>query len=162
MNSDAFTYRRGKLHAEGVSIESLVRRLGTPLYVYSQSAFERGLRTIQGGLSSLESFTVCYALKANSNLAIVKMMGDLGAGADLVSGGELERARMAGIPPDRVVFSGVGKTAEEIAAGLAYGGRGITSFHVESLEELGLIDRVVTKEISFKDRAVIQRVVPLK
>jgi diaminopimelate decarboxylase len=155
-NSPPFGYRGGKLHAEKVSIESLARRLGTPLYVYSEDAFTRGLHTLQRELSSLDRFTVCYALKANSNLAIVKLMGDLGAGADLVSGGELERARLAGIPGDRIVFSGVGKTPDEIAAGISYGGTGITSFHVESLEELALIDRVARSRRGGRARVALR------
>jgi diaminopimelate decarboxylase len=141
-----FSYKNGSLYADGVSIKKLAQEHGTPLYVYSATAFETRYRALERGLAPLRDLTICYALKANSNIAIIKMMGKLGAGADLVSGGELERARLAGIPGKRVVFSGVGKTPEEISAGLQYsaGGRekGITSFHVESGQELIMINAV--------------------
>ncbi|MFN7685484.1 MAG: diaminopimelate decarboxylase [Oligoflexia bacterium] len=138
----AFGYRSGKLYADQVELSSLALRLGTPLYVYSASSFEAGLKALQKGLAPLGRSTVCYALKSNSNVAIVRMMGELGAGADIVSGGELERARLAGIDGKNIVFSGVGKTADEISAGIHYGTNGITSFHVESVPELLLIDEV--------------------
>lgn len=134
-----FSYNEGRLLAEGVPLEELASRMGTPLYVYSARAFREGFAAFERGLSPLRSSTVCYALKSNSNLAIIRLMGALGSGVDIVSAGELERARLAGIPGDKIVFSGVGKTAEEIRAGLA---AGITSFHVESIQELQLIDAV--------------------
>lgn len=145
-----FKYIKGVLHADQIPVDQLAREHGTPLYIYSSTAFETRYRALASGLSSIRDLTICYALKANSNIAIVKMMGKLGSGADLVSGGELERARVAGIPGCRVVFSGVGKTAEEIRAGLRYKvgpdkmgtASGITSFHVESVQELIMIDAV--------------------
>lgn len=142
MKRSHFQFSRGELHAEKVRLSTLAKRLGTPLYVYSEAAFKERFYAFKKGLRPLRHATICYALKSNSNLSIVKMLGEWGAGADLVSGGELERARLAGIPADRVVFSGVGKNRDEIAAGILYQNRGIASFHVESLPELLLIDRV--------------------
>jgi diaminopimelate decarboxylase len=142
MKQKSFSYRNGQLHAERVSLEHLADELGTPLYVYSQSAFESSLGEFKRHLRTLDRFTICYALKANSNLAIIQLMRSLGAGADLVSGGELERARLAQVPAENIVFSGVGKTPGEIRSGLLYQGQGITSFHVESIPELLMINEV--------------------
>lgn len=137
-----FRYQRGNLACGSVRLDEIAARLGTPTYVYSAKGFLNPLRQLQRGLAPLRHATVCYAVKSCSNLAILKLLGDAGAGADLVSGGELHRALRAGIDPEKMVFSGVGKTADEIRAGLDCGARGVFSFHVESLAELELIDRV--------------------
>jgi diaminopimelate decarboxylase len=138
---DTFEYRRGVLHAEGVSLESLAAKVGTPFYVYSAAKirrqFQRWTRAYAG-----HPHTVCYAMKANSNLAVVALLARQGAGVDIVSGGELFRALRAGVEPSRVVFSGVGKTAGEIQAALL---AGILAFNVESPEELETIHRVAER-----------------
>ena len=142
---DFFRYRNGSLCAGGTDLAEIAAAVGTPAYVYSAAGLLRPLRELQRGLAPLRESTLCYAVKSCSNIAVLKLLGDAGAGADLVSGGELHRAGLAGIPPDRIVFSGVGKTEEEIHAGLSYGRQGIYSFHVESLQELRLIDSVAAR-----------------
>jgi diaminopimelate decarboxylase len=116
--------------------ETLARTYGTPLYVYSKRTILSRFEAITRAFGRLEPL-VCYALKANSNRAVIEILGDSGAGADVVSGGELRRALDAGIPGKKIVFSGVGKTAEEIDLGLR---RGVLTFNVESEDELGLIE----------------------
>jgi len=130
------------LHCDGVSLESLARRFGTPLYVYSADQIVERLAMFQDALAGRDAL-VCYAVKANSALAILKLLGDRGAGFDIVSGGELERV-LAAAPEaaERVVFSGVGKTAEEIDRALA---TGILEFNVESEAELDLLERRAAK-----------------
>lgn len=123
---------------DGVDLQALAARLGTPLYAYSASAIRLRIGELQAALAGLDA-TLCYAVKANSNRAILALMAAAGLGADIVSAGELQRALAAGIPPDRIVFSGVGKTDEEIGAALA---AGIARFNVESLDELRAIERV--------------------
>jgi diaminopimelate decarboxylase len=136
--SAAFAYRDGRLCADGVSLAEIAAAVGTPVYVYSAGAMRARLERF------LEAFAgrrvmVCYALKANSNLAVVRTLADAGAGADIVSGGELERALAAGVPPGHIVFSGVGKTREEMAAALD---AGISQFNVESVPELVALSEV--------------------
>src|SRR6201995_3438526 len=104
-----FDYRDGELHAEGVSLTALARSVGTPFYCYSTATLERHYRVFSEAFSGLNTI-ICYAMKANSNQSVLKTFARLGAGADVVSGGELYRALSAGIPPDKIVFSGVGKT----------------------------------------------------
>ncbi|MEM9148431.1 MAG: diaminopimelate decarboxylase [Pseudomonadota bacterium] len=135
---DHFAYRGGQMHAEEVPLARIAEAVGTPVYVYSTATLERHYRVFQEALSGMDHL-ICYALKANSNQAVIRTLGRLGAGADVVSGGELARALAAGIPPERIVFSGVGKTDEEIEAGLA---AGIRHFNVESRPELLAIDRI--------------------
>lgn len=142
---DFFRYRESQLCCEKVPLADIVARVGTPAYVYSAEGFLSPLRQLQRGLESVGDFTVCYAVKSNSSLAILKLLADSGAGADLVSGGELFRALTAGVQPNKIVFSGVGKTADEISSGLNCGGSGIYSFHVESLDELDLIQSVAKR-----------------
>ena len=120
---------------EGVDLEALARREGTPLYVYSASAIRNRLHALQAALEGCDA-GICYAVKANSNGAILRMLGEQGAGADIVSGGELRRALEAGIPADRIVFSGVGKSAIEINQGLD---AGVARFNIESRAELDLL-----------------------
>ncbi|MGH8125199.1 MAG: hypothetical protein ACREPK_05055, partial [Rhodanobacteraceae bacterium] len=105
---------------DGVELPALARRVGTPCHVYSATAIRERIDTLQTGLQGLDAL-VCYAVKANSNLTILRMMADAGFGAEIVSEGELQRSLRAGIPPQHIVFSGVGKTADEIAAALAAG-----------------------------------------
>ena len=126
---------QGVLQAEGVNLEVIAAEVGTPAYVYSRATFERHYRVITEAIP-LADVQVCYSVKACSNLSILKMLGKLGGGADVVSGGELERARRAGIPGDRIVFSGVGKQAWEIEAALE---QDIYAINAESLVEAHLI-----------------------
>ncbi|GMG82835.1 diaminopimelate decarboxylase [Paralimibaculum aggregatum] len=135
---DHFTYRGGRLHAEDVPLEEIARAVGTPAYVYSTATLERHYRVFAEALAGLPHL-IAYALKANSNQAVIATLARLGAGADVVSGGELARALAAGVAPQKIVFSGVGKTAEEMRAGLA---AGIRHFNVESVPELEALDGV--------------------
>ncbi|MCX7512824.1 diaminopimelate decarboxylase [Frateuria sp. STR12] len=123
---------------DGVDLHALAERLGTPLHAYSANAIRRRIGELQTALQGLDA-TICYAVKANSNRAILELMAAAGLGADIVSAGELQRALAAGIPAARIVFSGVGKTDEEIGAALD---AGIARFNVESLDELHAIERV--------------------
>lgn len=138
--TEAFAYRDGRLHAEGVDLERVAAEVGTPFYLYSAGAMERAYRRFAGALRAegLDAL-VCYAVKANPHLAVIAGFARLGSGADVVSEGELRRALAAGVPADRIVFAGVGKTAAEMALALE---TGILQFNVESREELLLLDRV--------------------
>jgi diaminopimelate decarboxylase len=127
-----FAYRNGVLHAEGVSIAVLAQAIGTPFYCYSTATIERHYRVFAGAFADVPAL-VCYALKANSNQAVIATLARLGAGADVVSEGELKRARKANIPPDRIVFSGVGKSERELALAVE---EGILCVNVESEPEL--------------------------
>src|SRR5579883_3246244 len=109
-----FAYRAGVLHAEAVDLVALAEAVGTPFYCYSTATLERHYRVFAGAFADVDAL-VCYALKANSNQAVIATLARLGAGADVVSEGELLRARAAGVPPENIVFSGVGKTAAELA-----------------------------------------------
>jgi len=133
-----FAYRAGALHAEGVPLETLAEDVGTPFYCYAATAIETAYTDFTAALSGLPA-TVCYALKANGNLAVVRTLARLGAGAYVVSGGEMQIALAAGVPVHKIVFAGVGKTAAEMAAGLD---AGILQFNVESLHELELLSHV--------------------
>ena len=113
--SDFFRYRSGELHAEEVPISQIAAAVGTPFYLYSTAAFTAQYRRFAGAFAA-ERPLICYAVKANSNLAVLRLFAGLGAGADVVSEGELRRALAAGIPPQRIVFSGVGKTRAELEA----------------------------------------------
>lgn len=132
---EVFSYRRGTLYCEGVPLPQLARRVSTPTYVYSRAALESALADFARALAGVPH-TLCYSVKANSNLAILRLVGKRGAGFDIVSGGELYRVLQAGLSPRRVVFSGVGKTAAEIDFGLQ---SNILFFHLESSDELELI-----------------------
>jgi diaminopimelate decarboxylase len=133
-----FCYRDGRLHADAVDLDVVAQTVGTPCYVYSASAMEAGYRAFAGAFADVDAL-VCYALKANGNLAVVRTFATLGAGADVVSAGELARALAAGVDPQRIVFAGVGKTEAEMAAGLE---AGILQFNVESEPELMALDAV--------------------
>jgi diaminopimelate decarboxylase len=133
-----FTYQRGVLAADNVPLPAIADAAGTPTFVYASSAIEQNWTRLARALTPL-GVRIAYALKANSNQAVIATLARLGAGADVVSGGELKRALAAGIGPDRIVFSGVGKTADEIAQALR---AGIHQLNVESIPELELIDQV--------------------
>jgi diaminopimelate decarboxylase len=135
-------YRGGQAHVEGVALSRVAAAVGTPCYVYSRSALIETYRAFARALDGMNA-TICYAVKANGNLAVVRTFGALGAGADVVSLGEMKRAIQAGIPASRIVFSGVGKTADEIGAALA---AGILQFNVESADELDLLARLAAAQ----------------
>lgn len=135
---DHFLYRDGILHAEDVALPDIARTVGTPFYVYSAATLARHYRLFTEALAGLPHL-VCFSVKSNSNLAVLKLLGDLGAGMDVVSGGEYRRARAAGVPGERIVFSGVGKTGEEMALALE---GGIRQFNVESEAELRALSRI--------------------
>jgi len=133
-----FTYRGGVLHAEAVDIVVLADAVGTPFYCYSSATIERHYRVFAGAFADVDAL-VCYAMKANSNQAVIATLGKLGAGADVVSEGELLRARAAGIAPDKIMFSGVGKTARELSLAVD---EGILCINVESEPELELLSAI--------------------
>jgi diaminopimelate decarboxylase len=136
-----FDYRNGVLHAEAVDLVALADAVGTPFYCYSTATLERHYRVFAGAFADVESL-VCYSLKANSNQSVLRTLAKLGAGADVVSGGELKRARAAGVPPDKIVFSGVGKTEAELRAALA---EDVLCINVESEPELELLSRLAVE-----------------
>ena len=129
---DHFLYQNGALHAEDVPVAEIAAKVGTPFYLYSRATLTRHYQLFTEALCGMDHL-VAYAMKANSNLAVLKIMADLGAGMDVVSGGEYTRARAVGVPGDRIVFSGVGKTREEMTLALT---GGIRQFNVESEPEL--------------------------
>jgi diaminopimelate decarboxylase len=137
---DGFTRRDGVLHCEDVSLDELVARWGTPLYVYSANAIRERYRELDGALASVPHL-IAYSVKANGNLGVLRTLAEMGSGADIVSAGELRRALLAGIPADRIVFSGVGKTVNELAAALD---AGIRCFNVESEGELRALSELAT------------------
>jgi diaminopimelate decarboxylase len=137
---DHFNYRNGQLYAENVSVGEIAASVGTPFYVYSTATLERHFKLFDDALDGMDH-CICYAMKAASNQAILKTLGNLGAGMDVVSGGEYRRAIAAGIPPEKVVFSGVGKTLEEITLALQ---KGIRQFNVESDLELAQISEIAS------------------
>src|SRR3954451_12415603 len=133
-----FAYRDGILHAEAVNLAALADDVGTPFYCYSTATLERHYKVFAGAFADVPSL-VCYAMKANSNQAVIATLAKLGAGADVVSEGELRRARAAGIAPDKIMFSGIGKTARELALALD---EGILCLNVESEPELDLLSSI--------------------
>jgi diaminopimelate decarboxylase len=130
-----FAYRAGVMHAEAVDLGGLADAVGTPFYCYSTATLERHYRVFAGAFADVPAL-VCYAMKANSNQAVIATLARLGAGADVVSGGELKRALAAGVPPEKIMFSGVGKSAAELAAAVD---AGILCINVESEPELDLL-----------------------
>jgi diaminopimelate decarboxylase len=136
-----FTYRNGSLCAEDVPVERIAQDLGTPLYIYSYATVERHFQVFDGAFARVPHMT-CYSCKANTNIALLRLMGRLGGGADIVSGGELAAALRASIPPERIVYSGVGKTEEEITFAVR---SGIAMINIESAGELRLIASVGRK-----------------
>src|ERR1017187_8805072 len=137
-----FAYRNGVLHAEAVKLDTLAASVGTPFYCYSTATLERHYTVFAGAFADVRAL-VCYAMKANSNQAVIKTLAKLGAGADVVSEGELKRARAAGIPADKIMFSGLGKTARELA--LAVDER-ILCINVESEPELELLSSIAASK----------------
>ena len=136
-----FDYKNGALHAEDVAITVLADKIGTPFYCYSASTIRRHIQVFSQAFSGLD-ILVCYAIKANSNQAVLRLLADEGAGMDVVSGGELARALAAGVPGNKITFSGVGKTGEEIRDALAVN---IFCFNVESEAELDAISKIAVQ-----------------
>lgn len=135
---DHFLYRNGVLHAEDVALSDIAASVGTPFYCYSTATLTRHFTLFDEALHGMDHL-VCFAMKSNSNLAVLKLIGDLGAGIDVVSMGEYLKARAAGVPGERIVFSGVGKTREEMRTALS---GGIRQFNVESEPELEALNEV--------------------
>lgn len=138
---DHFEYRNGELFAEDLKLSEIAEQVGTPFYCYSTATLERHFKVFSGAFDGVQSL-VCYAVKANSNLAVIKTLAKLGAGADVVSEGELRRALEAGIPAEKIVFSGVGKQPHEMAYALE---AGIHQFNVESEPEVKVLSEVATR-----------------
>jgi len=138
---DDFYYEGGGLRCEGVALDEIARESGTPTYVYSHAAIQRAYGELDEAFSGLDHL-VCYAVKANGNLAVLRALASLGAGADIVSGGELYRAMRAGFDPKKVVFAGVGKTEPKLMAGL---GERILLFNVESASELERLEQIAAR-----------------
>jgi diaminopimelate decarboxylase len=136
-----FSYRDGVLHAEDVSLRTLAEEIGTPFYCYSSATLERHYKVMHDAFAGTDHM-ICYAMKANSNQAVIRTMAELGAGMDVVSEGELRRALAAGVPARKIVFSGVGKTAREMSLALK---EGIACFNVESEPELELLSEVAKR-----------------
>jgi diaminopimelate decarboxylase len=136
-----FSYRGGVLHAEDVSLRTLADEIGTPFYCYSSATLERHYKVMRDAFAGTDHM-ICYAMKANSNQAVIRTMAELGAGMDVVSEGELRRALAAGVPGRKIVFSGVGKTAREMSLALK---EGIACFNVESEPELELLSDVARR-----------------
>lgn len=135
---DHFEYRNGELYAEDVPLSLIAREVGTPFYCYSTATLERHYTVFADAFHGTDAL-ICYSLKSNSNLAVVRTLARLGAGADIVSEGELKRALVAGIPADKIVFSGVGKTRTALRIALD---AGIHQFNVESIPELEALNAV--------------------
>ena len=136
-----FEYRRGEMHAEGVALATIAAQVGTPFYCYSAGALRAAWREFADALKGMNA-SVCYAMKANSNLAVVRLFGEMGAGADIVSVGEMRRALAAGIPPKRIIYSGVGKKASELMAALQ---AGVGQINVESSAEIETLNAVAAQ-----------------
>ena len=135
-----FAYRDGVLHAEAVNLDTLAAAVGTPFYCYSTATLTRHYQVFAGAFADVNAL-VCYAMKANSNQAVVATLAALGAGADVVSEGELMRARLAGVPADKIMFSGLGKTARELSLAVD---EGILCINVESEPELDLLSSIAS------------------
>ena len=138
---DHFIYKNGVLHAEDVAVPDIVASVGAPFYVYSTATLTRHFQLFDDALAGMDHL-VCYAMKAASNQAILQTLAKLGAGMDVVSGGEYARARAAGVPGERIVFSGVGKTRDEMRLALT---GGIRQFNVESEPEMAVLSAVATE-----------------
>ncbi|WP_298091494.1 diaminopimelate decarboxylase [uncultured Sphingomonas sp.] len=149
---DHFHYQDGELFAEDVAIARIAAEVGTPVYVYSASTFRRHARVFREGLSALPRVHLAYAIKANPNVAVLRVLADEGYGADVVSVGEMRRALAAGMKPEDIVFSGVGKTRAELAAALE---AGIGQFNLE-LEEEGVVLAALAHERGLTAPAVIR------
>ena len=139
---DHFHYRDGRLCAETVPLAAIAAEVGTPFYCYSTATLERHYQVFAEAVAGLPAM-ICYAVKANGNIAVIRTLARLGAGADVVSGGELARSLAAGVPAERVVFSGVGKSGEELKAALD---AGVRQINVESEPELALLDQIAAAQ----------------
>ena len=139
---DFFEYREGQLHCEEVPVREIASRAGTPLYIYSRRTLLHHFQRLREAFPE-PVFDICYSVKANSNLSVIKTLGEAGCGFDVVSLGELKRVRMTGADLDRIIFSGVGKTEEEIQAAVK---SGILMINVESEEELEVVNKVACSE----------------
>ena len=139
-----FKYQDGEMHAEGVSLAAISAQVGTPFYCYSAGALRAAWREFADGIKGIKNMnaSVCYAMKANSNLAVVRLFGEMGAGADIVSVGEMQRALAAGIPAKRIIYSGVGKKASELMAALQ---AGVGQINVESSAEIETLNAVAAQ-----------------
>jgi diaminopimelate decarboxylase len=135
---DLFNYKNDTLFCEDLPVPEIAEKIGTPFYLYSKNTLLRHYRKLDESLAGIDHI-ICYAVKANPSLGICKLLADAGAGADVVSGGELRRALQVGIPPEKIVFNGNGKTPEELRAGLD---AGILMFNVDSESELLLLDKI--------------------
>ena len=133
-----FAYRKGEMHAEGVALKTIAAQVGTPFYCYSAGALRTALGEFNRGMKGMNA-SVCYAMKANSSLAVIKTFAEMGAGADIVSEGEMRRALAAGVPARRIIYSGVGKKATELMAALQ---AGVGQINVESVAELETLNAV--------------------
>ena len=136
-----FNHQNGQMMAEDIPLQTIADTVGTPVYVYSAATLKRHYHVFDRAISGMDNL-IAYSVKANSNLAVLALLAKLGAGADVVSGGELARALAAGIPANKIVFSGVGKTQDELRAALS---AGILQFNVESLPELHALNAVATE-----------------
>lgn len=136
-----FQYKNGELYAEDIPVETLAREYGTPLYIYSAATLKRHYHAFDSAFAGIDHL-ICYSVKANSNLSVLKILAQEGAGTDIVSGGELFRALRAGVPPEKIVYSGVGKKTGEIQEALL---AGILMFNVESVQELERINAVAAE-----------------
>ncbi len=137
-----FSYRGGVLHAEGVSLARIAEEVGTPFYCYSTATLERHNRVLSEAFAGTDHL-ICFAVKANSNQAVLRTMARMGAGMDVVSEGELRRARAAGVPADKIIFAGVGKTRQELAYAV---NEGVLGFNVESEPELVALSEVAAQQ----------------
>ncbi len=146
-----FSYKNGEYHCENVPLAQIAEDVGTPFYCYSHATLLRHFTVFDEAFSEIEHI-VCFAVKANSNLAVLSLLGKAGGGADIVSGGELFRALSAGISPDKIVYAGVGKTREEIRQALNVG---VMMFNVESSQELLTID-AVSAQVGVKARVALR------
>jgi diaminopimelate decarboxylase len=150
-NSPEFQYRNGRLHAETVALDAIAEAVGTPFYCYSSAAMRRAYNAFAQAFEGLDA-QICYAVKANGNLAVIRTFAALGAGADVVSEGEFRKALKAGVPAERIIFSGVGKTVGELEAALA---AGVTQINVESEPELEMLS-AATQRVGLSARVSLR------
>ena len=138
-----FEYKNGELYAEGVPVARLAKELGTPLYIYSHKTLVRHFEVFSEAFADVPHL-ICFAMKSNSNIAILRLFSELGGGLDIVSQGELFRGIKAGVSPEKIVFAGVGKADDEIAYAI---NQGVLMFNVESEDELRNIDTVAKQNL---------------
>lgn len=146
-----FEYRNGEYHCEGVPLAKIAKEVGTPFFCYSHATLERHFEVFDNAFADIPHL-ICFAVKANSNLAVLSLFAKKGGGADIVSGGELYRALKAGAPPEKIVYAGVGKRRDEIRQALE---ANILMFNVESSQELLAIDAVAA-ELDVKARVALR------